>query len=300
MLSYSQDVQLLLRYLTEVDTLESQNKDLIRKDYDTLGMEHPTLTAFMRTMYTNALTGVQVWLQGMQNAYNFCALEDRNIIADEMQKFNFSNFNFPMLDRINTRLVKAYAERANAWGRPPQTWEGVQYPIPKAKGYLKDWRPKEKRVIIPVTITPQTVLTGTNDHLFGLQRVDVRVTHVRFYVDNVTTKSGFLDVWITHGGKDTIVDELNKSHFYDHDPVKTNFRYKLDDKSYTGKGTVKGEIDPASFNPSVTGQNNDPYALVGPFTDWSILIVREDNDGLQLENPKNPRLEFDILFRPMT
>lgn len=297
-LSYSQDVQLLLRYLTEMGTLEASRKDLIPKDYDALSMVHPTLTAFMRTMYTNALTSVQVLLHGMQNAYSFCALEDRNIIADEMKDFYFSSFNYPMLNRINARLRGAYAGRAEAWGRPPQQMKGIKYRIPKADMYLECWGPTEKRVMIPISITPETVHPGTNEHLFGSERVDVRVTSIRFYLDMVTTQSHFLDVWITHGGSETIVDDMNKSHFYDHVPVKTNFRYKMDDKSYTGDGYVKGDISSAAFNPSVTGQTKDPYALVGPFTQWMIMITREDNDGLDVSKAENAHLEFDILFRP--
>ncbi|GIC84193.1 uncharacterized protein Aud_000007 [Aspergillus udagawae] len=299
-LSYSLDVQLLVRYLAEIDTLEAKKKDLVRKEYNVLGMEHPTLTAFMRTMYTNALTGVQVWLQGMQNAYHFCALDNRNIIGEEMQNFNFSTFNQTMLYRINNSLITAYGERAEAWGRPPQQMKGIKYPLSNAAMYLRESMPTDKRIIIPITITPQTVMPGTTSHLFGSERVDVRVTRVCFYVDNVTTKSGFLDVWITHEGTDTIMDEMNGSHFYDHQPVKTNFRYKLDDRNYTGDGTVNGEIDSAAFTPSAKGGDNDPYALVGPFTTWNIMIVREDNDGLNLDDAKNACLEFDILFRPKT
>ncbi|KAI9930705.1 hypothetical protein MW887_011461 [Aspergillus wentii] len=296
-LSYSQDVQLLLRYMTEIDTFEASRKDLIRKEYNELGTEHPTLTAFMRTMYTNALTGVQVWLHGMQNAYNFCALEDRNIIGEEMKNFNFSSFNYPMLNRINTRLAQAYTDRAAAWGRPPQQMKGIKFPIPNGDTYLQEKGATAKKAMIHATITPDTLLPGTNNHLFGSERVDVRVTSVRFYVDGVVPNGNFLDVWITHGGSETIVDDMNKSHFYDHEPVKTNFRYKMGDKNYTGAGYVKGDIAPAAFNPSVTGQTRDPYALVGPFTTWTIMITREGNDGLELTKAANAHLEFDILFR---
>ncbi|OKL57161.1 hypothetical protein UA08_07440 [Talaromyces atroroseus] len=297
-LSYSRDVQLLIRHLSRIESLEAQNKDLVRQEYDSLGMEHPTLTAFMRSMYTHALDGVMIWLQGMQNAYQFCALEDRNIIGEEMREFDFSNFNYPMLNRINTRLNQAYAERAQSWGRPPQHVEGVQYMIPDADMDLQDSTPTDMRVILQAVITPHTVQYPSKSPIFGSERVDVRVTSVRFYVDKVSTKSGFLDVWITHSGGETILADDKMPHLYSHQPVKTNFRYKLDDRNYTGKGTVQGEISPVALNPSVKGRNEDPYALVGPFTTWYIEIVREDNDGLDLSQAENPCLEFDVLFRP--
>lgn len=60
-------------------------------------------------------------------------------------------------------------------------------------------------------------------------------------------------------------------HDFDHQPVTTNFRYKIADKDYTGPGTVSGTIS--------TITDDDEYAIFGPFATWHAMISKNDYLG---------------------
>lgn len=79
-MGYSADVQLLISYLASIESLDDQKKDIISDEYNELGLEHPTMTVSMRSLYTNSLATGKLWLERMQQAYAFVALDERNII----------------------------------------------------------------------------------------------------------------------------------------------------------------------------------------------------------------------------
>ncbi|ODM14418.1 hypothetical protein SI65_10153 [Aspergillus cristatus] len=280
-LQYSQDVLLLVRYQAEIETLDAQMQDIRRDEYDALGLEHPALTAFMRDMYTNILSSVQVWLKGMQQAYSFIALDERNIFGEALKGFSFSQFNFGMLNQVKSTLEMSYANRVNSWHSDMQKITKVTYP------------PANKVSTVPVSLTPQTRHPTTGSLIFGAERVDIRLNGIRLFLDEVTTDDGYLDLWLIHSGIETIEDENKRPHNFKHAPIETNFRYEISTKRYTGDHTVSGSIS------SVTGigAEKDDYALVGPFTTWYIRINREDNPGLDLSKIQDAYLEFDVLFR---
>ncbi|KAF5856504.1 hypothetical protein ETB97_007259 [Aspergillus alliaceus] len=96
--NYSSDVQLLISYLANSETLDSQKKDIIRGVYNELKLAHLMMTAFMRILYTNSLTTMQLWLKKMQRAYTFIAMYEQNIIGHAMDGFVFLQFTYDFLN----------------------------------------------------------------------------------------------------------------------------------------------------------------------------------------------------------
>ncbi|BCS02074.1 uncharacterized protein AKAW2_60338A [Aspergillus luchuensis] len=286
-MEYSADVQLLINYLETIEGLDTQKKDIVRDEYNVLGLGYPTLTAFMRTLYTNSLTTVQLWLKKMQQAYAFVALDETNIIGHALEGFKFSQFTYDMLNHVRSDLDSYYAQRVESWGQSMQSLKGVTYPIPNVKQDLQNLTSDNNT--IQVVIKPDTINTNTKGLIFGEGRVDIRLMTIRCFIDGAKTDSGYLDLNLIHTGQEAIVDEVGTVHRFDHQPVVTNFRYVIETKDYTGPGTVDGIIGTAS--------TDDQYAMVGPFTTWQIVINSANNPGLDLSEAKDPYLEFDIEFR---
>ncbi|KAI9044753.1 uncharacterized protein KD926_011723 [Aspergillus affinis] len=286
-MDYSADIQQLINYLRTGDSLDSQKKDIVRDEYNVLGLEHPTLTAFMRTLYTNSLASVQLWLEKMQQAYAFVTLDETNIIGNAMNGFQFSQFTYSMLTAVSSDLDNYYAQRVESWGQSMQTLKGVTFPVYNVKQDMQTFT--DNKSTIQVALTPETINPTTGGLIFGEGRVDIRLTNVRCFIDGAKTDTGFLDLNLLHTGQEAIVDETGTAHTFDHQPVVTNFRYVIEDKDHTGPGTVDGVIGTVS--------DNDPYAMVGPFTKWHVVINHANNPGLDLSNAKDPYLEFDIQFR---
>ncbi|GCB24420.1 hypothetical protein AAWM_07305 [Aspergillus awamori] len=286
-MDYSADVQLLINYLEAIVSLNSQKKDIVRDEYNLLGLEHPTLTAFMRTLYTNSLTTVQLWLQKMQQAYAFVALDETNIIGYAMNGFKFSQFTYDMLNHVRSDLDSYYAQRVEPWGQSMQSLKGVTYSVSNIRQDLQTLTADSNT--IQVAITPETINPNTQGLIFGEGRVDIRLTTMRCFIDGAKTDTGYLDLNLIHTGQESIVNEMGTVHSFDHQPVVTYFRYVIETKDYTGPGAVDGIIGTAS--------TDDQYAMVGPFTTWHILINPANNQGLDLSNAKDLYLEFDIQFR---
>ncbi|PYH38166.1 uncharacterized protein BO87DRAFT_403789 [Aspergillus neoniger CBS 115656] len=286
-MEYSADVQLLVNYLETIEGLNTQKKDIVRDEYNVLGLGYPTLTAFMRTLYTNSLTTVQLWLKKMQQAYAFVALDETNIIGHALEGFRFSQFTYDMLNHVRSDLDSYYAQRVESWGQSMQSLKGVTYPIPNVQQDLQNLTADNNT--IQFAINPETINPDTQGLIFGEGRVDIRLMTIRCFIDGAKTDTGYLDLNLVHTGQEAIVDEVGTVHNFDHQPVVTNFRYVIETKDYTGPGTVDGIIGTAS--------TDDQYAMVGPFTTWQIVINSANNPGLDLSEAKDPYLEFDIEFR---
>ncbi|PLB46178.1 hypothetical protein P170DRAFT_458304 [Aspergillus steynii IBT 23096] len=286
-MDYSADVQLLINNLETIESLDSQKKDIVRDEYNVLGLEHPTLTAFMRTLYTNSLTSVQLWLEKMQQAYAFVTLDETNVIGNAMKGFEFSQFTYGMLNSVRSDLDNYYAQRIESWGQSVQTLKGVTFPVSNVRQDMQIVT--NNKSTIQVAITPETVNPTTGGLIFGEGRVDIRLTNVRCFIDGAKTDTGFLDLILVHTGQEAIVDEVGTTHMFDHQPVTINFRYVIQDKDHTGPGTVDGVVNTAS--------DDDEYAMVGPFAKWHIVINQANNPGLDLSDAQDPYLEFDIQFR---
>ena len=253
---YSADIQQLINYLGTAESLNSQKKDIVRDEYNILGLKHPTLTAFMRTLYTNSLTSVQLWLEKMQQAYAFVALDETNIIGNAMDGFQFSQFTHGMLNAVSSDLNNYYAQRVESWGQSMQTLKGVTFLVSNVKQDMQTFT--DQKPTVQVALAPETVNPTTNGLFFGESRVDIRLTNIRCFIDGAKTDTGFLDLLQVHTGQVAIVDETGTAHTFDHQPVVTNFRYVIADKDHTKLDTVDGVIGTVS--------DNNHYAIVGPFT----------------------------------
>ncbi|KAK1143219.1 hypothetical protein N8T08_006917 [Aspergillus melleus] len=248
---YSADIQQLINYLGTAKSLDSQKKDIVRDEYNILGLEHPTLTAFMHTLYTNSLTSVELWLEKMQQAYAFVTLDETNIIGNAMDGFQFSQFTHGMLNAVRSDLNNYYAQRVASWGQSMTTLKGVTFPVSNIKQDMQTFT--DQKSTVQVALAPESVNPTTNGLIFGEGRVDNRLTNIRCFIDGAKTGTGFLDLLLVHAGQDAIVDETGTTHTFDHQPVVTNFRYVIADKDHTGPGTVDGVIGTVS--------DNDHYAM---------------------------------------
>ncbi|EGE08771.1 hypothetical protein TEQG_08817 [Trichophyton equinum CBS 127.97] len=69
---------------TELEALAAEWADISREEYDQLGADHPTMTAFMKKLYTDAIHTTQEWLYKVQRSYQFVNLDRANLMYVDM------------------------------------------------------------------------------------------------------------------------------------------------------------------------------------------------------------------------
>ncbi|GBF64874.1 hypothetical protein TMEN_7590 [Trichophyton mentagrophytes] len=83
-IGYTEAVLLLIKYQTELEALAAEWADISREEYDQLGADHPTMTAFMKKLYTDAIHTTQEWLYKVQRSYQFVSLDRANLMYVDM------------------------------------------------------------------------------------------------------------------------------------------------------------------------------------------------------------------------
>lgn len=120
-------------------------------------------------------------------------------------------------------------------------------------------------------------------------RSNVRVTAVRlFFTGAAHTANGFLSAKLTHNGAETIVDAANQQFQFYHNPITREFRYRFAAGDF--EPAVDGTVDGDMSDGGATTDARDRYALLGPFTTWSVDL--RNNAGLDLSNATGAYLKF--------
>lgn len=107
-IGYTEAVLLLIKYQTELEALAAEWADISREEYDQLGADHPTMTAFMKKLYTDAIHTTQEWLYKVQRSYQFVNLDRANLVREQMEGFKFATFNSTTLISVDSTLITRY------------------------------------------------------------------------------------------------------------------------------------------------------------------------------------------------
>ncbi|EFR04543.1 hypothetical protein MGYG_07548 [Nannizzia gypsea CBS 118893] len=269
-IGYTEAVLLLIKYQTELDALAAERADISREEYDQLGADHPTMTAFMKKLYTDAIHTTQEWLYKAQRSYLFVSLDRANVVGEQMEGFKFSTFNATTLISVNSTLITRYNTFLEKAGTEPQKFNGLRYDIDDM--YVDMIKDSGTDGITHTVEIPVFDIHKPNP--FG-SMVDIRLTKVRFYLDGAETGSHFLDLTLKHQGKETILNKQDERFDFVHDPLITKFRYNIKDPMTMGPGTTDGDVGSVG---------EDRYAMVGPFTQWTFQVTTDNNPGLNLAN----------------
>jgi hypothetical protein len=137
------------------------------------------------------------------------------------------------------------------------------------------------RVIVTLPLCKQE--TEKADSPFA-GMADVRLTHVRLFLEGAKTTDGVLAIGIEHMGSETVVDMRDETHGFVHNAIDVTFQYE----PATGKIHSDGIIADAV---------QDTYALPGPFAMWQISVSKVSNDALDLSGVTKAWFEFSGTHR---
>ncbi|KAI9040187.1 uncharacterized protein KD926_008510 [Aspergillus affinis] len=276
---YNSDLTLLVQYHRELESLAVEKDDIVRKEYENLGADHPSMTAFMKNTNQDAVQTAQLWLYKQERAYSFLALRDAHIIGDALKGVPVSQYNVTHLRKAQAALYQYYnAVYKEKKGQPPQTHFGAKFSLEKDD--VDDIKESGKKGIMLLVDVPPTADTFRG-------KADVRLTKVRFFAPGAKTDNHRLEVKLTHTGKETVVNNRLKRFSFTHDPLKVTFRYNTETNKVHGDDVVDGNI---------AWPTENDFALPGPFTRWKIEIRNAVNKNMDLSGVQSPYLEFDYQF----
>ncbi|KAF2689358.1 hypothetical protein K458DRAFT_329710 [Lentithecium fluviatile CBS 122367] len=280
---YDACIQTWAKYDQGNRELDAQAKQFSNKQLNLSTIDFPAVTVFMEGMYFSALRDVMWQMYQAQRAVQFASLSRYDIIADTLGEQPLSQLNYATLSGVRGKIVKAYIDAIEAQGKPAQTFNAKRYDIgPTDLWLLRNGGTGTISVAIPV-VYPGT--TAAEHPLHGLG--NIRLTKVRFVVIGATTDNGMLFVNLEHGGDETIVRDDGSDVKFEHGQLTVAFCYKISDPTFRGDETIDGDI-----GEKTEGQ----FAMVGPFTTWSVQISPEQNPGLQLANVTEAYFEFEGQF----
>jgi hypothetical protein len=137
--------------------------------------------------------------------------------------------------------------------------------------------------LVYIPIAPAVQSTNIADNPFA-GMANVRLTLVRARITGATTSDQVLRINIAAGGSETIVAPDNTQVGFTHDPSGALFKYNY----------VTGEIEnEADFGVVDSGGgSSSTWALIGPFTTWTVHPDPLLNLDLDLTNVTQLSLEF--------
>ncbi|KAE8153213.1 hypothetical protein BDV25DRAFT_169347 [Aspergillus avenaceus] len=289
-LHYNAILTLLIQYYEKREQMQLDRVDIIREEYNTLDAGHPAMTNFLKKTYDHSIYTAQVWLYKQQQALSFLSLDGDNIIGDTLRGIPSSALDHGLLNQIQGTLEVRRQDYLEAVGQPAQEMLNVRLALDD-----------EKVEFITSTdshddLTLRNLEVKMDDPIFrGMY--DVRLSAVRFYVfygKNATSTDPsplILQAGITHTGTETILNNLETAVEFTHHPLTVLFKYIM----------PGSETDPVTVltDGTIALQNDDVYAKVGPFTNWKIDVLREDNEDVDFSQVDKAYLEFDFQYRAL-
>jgi hypothetical protein len=286
-LHYNASVNLWYTNQQQKTYYQTQRATLSDTVIQTVDPSLPAVSVFMQKAYTDSVAAVMHALYRAQRSYRFTALTSTSPLSQTLQNSPLTQLRHADLVRASANILTAYWESMEAWGRDPQDFHGLVYALPDA-----EWQ-----VLADTLATYVTIRAVTSDMAEAASPFDnkanVRLTKVRLFVPGAKTASGMLRVTLTHNGAETVVDTDDAPYSFFHSPVTRAFRYRLADGAFgpAVDGAVDGDIGDGK-----PADKEDVFALVGPFTTWSISL--QGNNGLDLSEATGAYLKFDGKFFP--
>ncbi len=251
----------------------------------------PALSVFVQKAYSDSVVAVMEALYLAQRSYRFAALTTDHPLSASLAGMPPSAMRHADLVRASSGILTAYMDAMNAWGRGPQEFRGTTWPLADA-----EWAALRSTSLAFVSIPPATADMSEAQHPFA-NRSNVRITTVRLFVTGAAqTANGFLSAKLTHNGAETIVDAANQQFQFYHNPLTREFRYRLAAGDF--EPGVDGTVDGDMSDGGATADAKDRFALLGPFTTWSIDL--DGNAGLDFSNATGAYLKFYGKFYPFS
>jgi len=129
-------------------------------------------------------------------------------------------------------------------------------------------------------LKPATLTSTLLENPFA-GKANVRLTKVRVWVTGAKTRNNNLQIKITHNGHEKIISKEGETYVFAHESINRIFEYSLVNKELP---IIDGDIG--------LRNGNRTYALVGPFTWWTITIDPNDNPGLDMTQVSGVDMAF--------
>ncbi|KAJ5348578.1 uncharacterized protein N7506_001831 [Penicillium brevicompactum] len=288
-LRYNAALVVIAKAVTENAGLDQAQSNISQMEKVSFGMDNPMMTVAMKNAYLTAVKQLQSWLYHAQRAYNFAALNSNNILASYFNTIDTSQYTYGQLSAAYTTLDDAHTSYIQAQKKAAVPFPTIRYELPESDFRLIQASGTDGPSC-PVTIpTPD----GDCDHHPSpfVDMMDIRLTKVRLFLPGAKTKNKYLHITLRHMGEETIADTKDKEITFTHETVAVLFRYNILTKQYEGPGTLPGIIGRLD--------DDDDYALVGPFAVWQIDIEPEKNEDLDLSEITSAYMEFEGSYRPL-
>ena len=282
-LNYNANVNLTVKKRKEAEILDAKVNELSDDVLAKTDPELPAISLYMEKAYFESLWLLMESLSMTQRALRFWSLSSVDEIKQALQNKPPSLLDTATLSSIRTRLLKSYASAVEKFGKEPQQFSGIKYPLSPAEKRRWTNHPQNKTIIkIPPTFR---ATTAEQSPFYG--KCNVRLHTVRFFAKGLTTNAKTVLVMLTHLGEDTIVDRNDQAHVWVHEQIKLQFQYQLSDMAFDVPGGVDGRIGE---------KTQDKYALVGPFASWLIEVNPSYNTGVNIKGVTDAWLEFGGVF----
>ncbi|SPQ24218.1 86fc226c-4f23-4399-a286-19e6df500079 [Thermothielavioides terrestris] len=241
----------------------------------------PAIHIFVQKAYSDSVAAVMEALYRAQRSYRFAALTFDSPLSAALGGAPSGAIRHADLDRASKGILNAYFHALDAWGRAPQDFHGVTWPLSE-----DEWAALQTTQGAYVVIPPATAGQSEAQHPFA-GKCNVRVTRARLFVTGAArTASGFLSARLMHSGAETVVDAANAQFQFYHNPITREFRYRI------AAGEFEPDVDTTVDGDMSEGgeSKDDSFALVGPFTTWSIDLA--SNGGLDLSEATGAYFKF--------
>jgi hypothetical protein len=301
---YNTCLAMLARCRQEIEAQRVTRLNLGRIQLSDEAVNYPAIAHFMQTLYRDVKLMAQRWLYNAQRAYNFEALNSKDIVGPALRGSDSTGNDLVRTNAITLR--SAQGKLMDAFYNEPMIAAGERQPFNQLQYKLEEDRVKAFKATDKSGIRSYELQLGPSElaeegdsatvgesplaPVFAAM-VDVRLTKVRLFLEDAYTTSGVLRVTLTHVGDEVIYDKYQKAIQFHHEPLNVGFHYRIQNNDCKGRGTSDGDIG----REDRTG--NDRFSLVGPFTSWWVDVRPENNPGLDLSEVKKATLEFEGVYR---
>lgn len=253
--------------------LQAADNCLQRSDDSTL----PAVVAFMSHAYHQARSELIHTLYLTSRAQQFWAIAPYDGLRALMGLDDPSEITASLLTVAQNQLLENFENAITAQGQVSQPFTGLQIVISDGDT-LAGFR-ENPALLVPISPVMADTVASPGQPFAGL--ANVRLTTVRVYVEGARTSNDQLHVSIMHGGYETVVSQANSAMSFIHKPLSVTFQYEL---TQPDSISIDGTIGRTTAN--------DNFALIGPFTTWSVKVDPGLNVGLDLSQVTQVIIEF--------
>ncbi|MDR0207684.1 MAG: hypothetical protein LBJ33_00830 [Pseudomonas putida] len=273
---YTQACTLFQRAQSLQQLIQVAQNSLMANNDSTL----PEIVTFMSHAYHQARSEMIHTLYLTSRAQQFWAIAPYDGLRALIGLDDPSQINTATLTVAQNLLLTNF-ENAITQGQEAETFSALQLVISDS-ATLAAFR-ENPQLLIPIAPAMTDTPLSPVQPFAGL--ANVRLTTVRAYVKGASTSDGSLRVSLMHGGYETVVSPTNLAMSFIHKPLSVMFQYDL---AVQDTILIDGTIGSSTLS--------DNYALIGPFTTWSVKVDPGLNPGLDLSQVSSITIEFSGTF----